>query len=820
MRVSYEWLKTMVDLPDDVSDLVAELVRTGTEVEAVEPVGADLDHVVTGRILSCEPHPDSDHMHVTMVDVGLRNVDGNGDPAPLQIVCGAPNVAAGEHVVVAMVGAVLPGDVKIKKSKLRGVESWGMNCSARELGLSGDHEGIMVLPDDAPVGVPAGEYLGVSDVVLDCEITPNRPDCLSMTGFAVEVGATLGEDTHIELPAVRREAGPATKDSVSVAVEDPERCSRYCARVLRGVKVGPSPEWLARRVTAAGSRPINNVVDVTNYVMYLTGQPLHAFDLAKVPVVDGRHAVVVRPARAGEHIVTLDGQDRELTPDMTVISDGNGEAIALAGVMGGGNSEVEESTCDVLLESACFSPGHTSRTSRDLGLMSEASIRYERKVDAAGCDEAAAIACALFEACCGAEVARGAVDVYPDPVKADTVALRPARVRELCGADIPTDFMVESLARLGCVVVPSRLGAYLDVVPPTSRPDLEREIDFVEEVLRLWGMGEVEPTIPGAVNHSGGLTRRQRLDKAVGEALRAGGLCETLTYNFAESGDLERLGMAEDGRGQAVRILNPLTADQGEMRRSIVPGLLRSVAYNLDHGVDDVMLYEQGRVFFGSPDAAQPAEPRYVSAVLCGAWGPDTWDSKPLPLDFFDAKGLVEELCRQLKVERLRFKAAKPERYPWLQPGRAAEVLCGKQRIGWLGNVHPSSLARFGIERDVVAFELDQDALLDHAQDQLPYRDIPTLPGVEQDLAIVVDEDMDYETCVQRIQSAGGRLLADIRLFDVYRDPVRVGPGKKSMAFALTFRAPDRTLTAADVEKAMEKLVNKISKSLGAEVRS
>ncbi len=688
-----------------------------------------------------------------------------------------------------------------------------------------------------------------------------------MTGFAVEVGATLGEDTHIELPAIEREAGPATKDSVSVTVEDPARCSRYCARVLRNVKVGPSPEWLARRVAAAGSRPINNVVDVTNYVMYLTGQPLHAFDLAKVPVVDGRHAMVVRPARAGsrpinnvvdvtnyvmyltgqplhafdlakvpvvdgrhamvvrpardgEELVTLDGQARTLTPDMTVISDGLGRAIALAGVMGGENSEVEDSTCDVLLESACFSSGHTSRTSRDLGLMSEASIRYERKVDAAGCDEAAAVACALFEACCGAEVARGAVDVYPEPVEATTIALRPARARELCGADIPTDFMVESLARLGCVVVPSRLGAYLDVVPPTTRPDLEREIDLVEEVLRLWGMGEVEPTIPGAANHTGGLTRRQRLDKAVGEALRAGGLCETLTYNFAESGDLGRLGMPEDGRGQAVRILNPLTADQGEMRRSIVPGLLRSVAYNLDHGVDDVMLYEQGRVFFGSPDAAQPAEPCCVSAVLCGAWGPDTWDSRPAPLDFFDAKGLVEELCRQLKVERLRFKVAKPERYPWLQPGRAAEVLCGKQRIGWLGNVHPSSLARFGIERDVVAFELDQDALLDHAQDQLPYRDIPTLPGVEQDLAIVVDEDVDYETCVQRIQSAGGRLLADIRLFDVYRDPVRVGPGRKSMAFALTFRAPDRTLTAADVEKAMEKLVNKISKSLGAEVRS
>lgn len=820
MRVSYEWLSTMVDLPQQVSDLVAELIRTGTEVEAVEHTGASLDHVVTGYILSCVPHPDSDHMKVTMVDVGPHNVDEQGDPVPLQIVCGAPNVAAHQHVIVAMEGAVLPGDFKIKKSKLRGVESCGMNCSARELGIGSEHDGIMVLPEDAPIGVPAGDYLGLSDTVIDCEITPNRPDCLSMTGFATEVGAVLSEPTHIEVPAIAHEVKPATKDLVDVAIADPERCSRYCARVVRNVKIGPSPAWLARRIVAAGSRPINNVVDITNYVMYLTGQPLHAFDLDSLTQRDGKRHIVVRPATDGEVLRTLDGQDRTLTPDMTVISDDGDAAVALAGVMGGENSEVTEKTVSILLESACFSPGHTSRTSRDLGLMSEASIRFERGVDAAGCVEVADIAAALFESCCEAEVCRGVVDVYPEPVEAATISLRPSRVRELCGADIPNDFMVEALARLGCSVVPSRLGSYLDVVAPTNRPDLTREIDLVEEVLRLWGMDRVEPTVPGAPNHPGGLTDLQRYAHMVGEALRASGLCETLTYNFADTGDLERLRMPDERLGQPVVILNPLTADQGQMRRTMIPGLLRSVAYNLAHGQDNVALYEQGRVFYGSSEASQPAEPQHVAGVLCGAWQQDSWDQKARPLDFFDGKGAVEQLAEALKIERLRFKVASPEKYPWLQPGRAAQIMAGKQCVGWLGNIHPLSLANFDIDQDVVAFEIDQDALLSHAQDMLHYQDIPTLPGVEQDLAIVVDEDVDYETCIQRIGSAGGKLLVDVRLFDVYRDPVRVGPHKKSMAFALTFRDPKRTLTAEDVEKVMDKLVKKISKSLGAEVRS
>lgn len=819
MRISYEWLKSMVDVPEDPSDLVAEFVRTGTEVEAVEKVGADLTNVVTAQVVSKKPHPDSDHMWLCQVSVGDRNVDADGNPVPLQIVCGAQNFEEGDHIVTAMIGAVLPGDFKIKKSKLRGVESCGMNCSARELGLGDDHDGIIILPKDAPVGMDYTDYLGMSDTVIDCEITPNRPDCLSMTGMAVEVAAMYDEDTHIELPSVKSEQGPDAHDLVDVTIDDPELCQRYTARVVRNVKIGPSPEWLARRVVAAGSRPINNVVDVTNYVMFLTGQPLHAFDLGKLTERDGRRHIVVRAAADGEKLETLDGVERTLTPDMAVITDDGKTPVALAGVMGGMNSEIDENTVDVLLESATFSSGHVSRTSRNLDLMSEASIRYERQVDGANCVNVAEIAAALFEECCGAEVCPGIVDAYPLVVPAPVIDFRPARARMLCGAQIPDEFMVARLSRLGCSI--ERVDdEHLTVTAPTNRPDLTREVDLIEEVCRLWGEGDIEPTLPAARNHAGGLTVEQKRIRLIGQTLRACGLSETSTYCFADPNDLVSLGITEEGRGIPVKIINPLVADQSEMRRSMLPGLVRSVAYNLDHGVPNVALYEIGRVFFGHESKSQPDEPTYVCGVLAGKRADDAWNSKFPDYDFFDAKGAVEQLLSALRLTKVRFKVADAQRYPWLQPGRAAEVLSQGEVLGWVGNIHPASLQKVGVDVPVVAFELSVEALLRLAVRELPYVDVPTLPGVTHDLAIVVDESVTYEQLVQRIGSAGGKLLADVRLFDVYRDPVRVGKGKKSMAFSLTYRAADRTLTSEEVEKAHEKLVNKVLRATGGEVRS
>lgn len=818
MRVSYEWLKTLVDLPQDPKDLEREFVRTGTEVEAVERVGANLDHVVTAQVVSKEPHPDSDHMYVTLVDVGNNNVDKDGNPVPLQIVCGAQNFNQGDHIVTAMIGAVLPGDFKIKKSKLRGVESCGMNCSSRELGLGDDQSGIMILPEDAPIGVPLTDYLGMSDVVLDCEITPNRPDCLSMTGMAVEVSAIYDTDTHIELPRVTSESGADASEQVDVTIANPELCSRYTARIVRNVKIGPSPEWLARRVTACGGRSINNVVDVTNYVMYLTGQPLHAFDLGKLTKEDGKYHIVVRAAEDGEHIVTLDGEDRELTSDMTVITDNGKTPIALAGVMGGLDSEITENTVDVLLESAVFDNGHISRTSRNLDLMSEASIRYERLVDPNGCASVADIAAALFEECCGAEVCPGIVDVYPKVKEAVTITLRPERVCALAGAQIPKEFMVSRLTRLGCKVAPADNGE-LSVIAPTNRPDLTREVDLIEEIVRLWGEGDIEATLPAARNHAGGLTSDQRQIRKIGRTLRALGLNETKSYLFASPDDLSKLGMSEEGRGVPVKVMSPLVADQSEMRRSIVPGLLRSIAYNLAHGVSNIAMYELGRVLFGHKDKSQPDEPSYVCGVLVGRLADDAWNAKYPAYDFFDAKGIVEGLLEALRIPKVRFRVAEPEQYGWLQPGRAAEILAGSETIGWVGNIHPLSLQNFDIEVPVIAFEISVASLLRLSQKDLPIVEPPTYPGISIDLAIVVDESVTAEQLVQRLKSAGGKLLCDIRLFDVYRDPLRVGEGKKSMAFSLTYRADDRTLTSEEVEKTHTKLVEKVLRSTGGEIR-
>ena len=821
MRVSYDWLKTMVELPEDPKDLERELIRTGTEVEALETMGDALDHVVTAQVLTKEKHPDSDHMWVCSVDVGDQNLGADGKPEPLQIVCGAQNFEAGDHIVTAMVGAELPGGVKIKKSKLRGVASCGMNCSARELGLSSDHSGIMILPPDAPVGVPFARYAGTTDVVLDCEITPNRPDCLSMVGMAREVGAIYDRDFHVEYPQIKAESGRPAADEVSVKIVDDGLCDRYVARVVRGVKVAPSPDWMIQRLAALGIRPHNNIVDITNYVMMLTGQPLHAFNLRAFPEHDGRRTVAVRAAREGEVFQTLDGVERTLAAGMGLITDGE-RPVALAGVMGGMDSEIEEDTVDVLVESACFNAGRTSHTSRDLSLISDASIRFERQVDETGCRKVADIACALIEELAGGAVAPGCVDVYPAPREIAPVPLRLSRVHKLCGAPIEADFVERALTRLGCDVVRTGEGEGTEfaVTPPSYRPDLPREVDLIEEVLRLWGMGRVEATIPAAKNHIGGLTREQHLVRRIGSILRACGLNETTTFGFAAPGDLEKIGMSAEGRGVPVVIMNPLVAEQTEMRRSLLPGLLQSVAYNEAHGTDGVQLYEIGSLFFGREGHSLPKEVRSVAGVLSGTMGEDTWNQKHDALRFFDGKGVVEELLAQLRVPKVRFRVAEGEGYGFLQPGRAAEVLSGGTVLGWVGEIHPDALSACEIDQPVVAFELGLDHLLKNAHNQENYHEFSTFPAVEHDLAIVVDEAVTYEDLERRITSAGGKLLSGVRLFDVYRDPVRVGVGKKSMAFALTYRSDDHTLTSEEVERAHEKIVTKVCKAVNGEVRS
>lgn len=821
MKVSYDWLREMVELPDDPAELATEFIRTGTEVEAIDTVGEAFDNIVTAQIISKEAHPDSDHLWVCMVDVGAHNVNAEGEPEPLQIVCGAQNFEAGDHIVTALIGAELPGDIHIKKGKMRGIVSMGMNCSARELGLSSDHAGIMILPADAPVGMPLAQYLGTSDTVLDCEITPNRADCLSMVGIAREVGAIYDRDYHVEYPTIKAETGRPTADEVSVEIADEALCSRYVARVVRNVKVGPSPEWLVQRLNACGIRPHNNIVDITNYVMMLTGQPLHAFDLSTFTENDGHRRIVVRAAHEGETFRTLDDVERTLAEGMALITDGE-RPVALAGVMGGMDSEIEDDTVDVMVESACFNAGRTSHTSRDLALISDASIRFERQVDETGCVDVANITCALIEELAGGEVAPGYVDVYPAPREVAPIELRLSRVHQLCGAPIEPAYIETALTRLGCSVAAQGEGDEMifTVVPPTFRPDLPREIDLIEEILRLWGMGRVEATIPAAKNHIGGLTRDQRLTRKVGQILRACGLNETMNFSFAAPGDLEKIQMSAEGRGCPVVLMNPLVAEQTEMRRSLIPGLLQSVAYNNAHGTANVQLYEIGTLFFGRENASAPKEREAVAGVLSGAMGDVTWNQKPMPLRFFDGKGVVEELLDQLRIPKIRFRPAEGEGYAFLQPGRCAEVLSGGTVLGWVGEIHPGAREAYDIDIPVVAFELNLEALLKGAGAQEAYREFSQFPSVEHDLAIVVDEAVTCEDLERRITSAGGKLLAGVRLFDVYRDPMRVGEGKKSMAFSLTYRSEDHTLTSEEVEKAHGKLVTKVCKAVNGEVRS
>ena len=830
MKVSLKWLSNYVDVPSDVKEFCDRLDLTGTGVEGVEKLGAQFDHVVTAQVVSKEKHPDSDHMWVTRVDVGDKNVDEQGNPEPLQIVCGAQNFNEGDHIVTAMIGAELPGGVKIKKSKLRGVSSCGMNCSARELGLGSDHDGIMILPEDAPVGMPFAEYAKLGDTVLDLEITPNRPDSLSVVGLAREVGAMYQRPYTSPLADMAAaleldQAGAPIEDEVKITIDDDVRCPRYTARVIRNCKVGPSPDWMVERLTAIGQRSINNIVDVTNYILFLFGQPLHAFDLDKLKGSDGRAHIVIRAAEEGEKLTTLDGEDRTLTSDMTVISTPEQGAVALAGVMGGLDTEVTDDTCNILLEAATFEAGRTSRTSRNLGLMSESSMRYERGVDDHDIDVRSAAAAMLIAEVSGGTVAcaasndAGIVDQWPRVTEQRDLAFRIPRFNKMMGSDIPRDFIVDILGRLGCQVSEGADADTLAVVAPTFRPDLEREIDLYEEVLRLWGMDRIPSSLPGGPGRVGTRSIAELKRETINNTLRACGLNETMTYSFAQPDDLARLRMSDEGLGEAVELINPMNADQSVLRRSIIPGLLRSVAHNQAHGVKNIQLYEIGETFHAAEGRQQPKERTRVAGVLVGAMGDAGWNDAPHAFDFFDGKGVVESLARELALPKLRFKALSADEAPHLQPGRAAQVLSGGTVLGWVGELHPLAVDAFEAHGPVVAFELELAALVKSSQPARPYVDVPTFPAVSLDVAFVVDEDVTHERMMQCMSSAGGKLLEGAQLFDVYRDEERVGAGKKSMAYALTWRAADRTLTSEEAEKAQAKLVKKVCGATGAEVR-
>jgi phenylalanyl-tRNA synthetase beta chain len=670
----------------------------------------------------------------------------------------------------------------------------------------------MILASDAPVGAPFSQWYGAADTVLELEVTPNRPDCLCMAGVAREVGAVL--DLAARMPSAEpHESGQTSAESCTVAIEDADLCSRYAVRVIRGVIVGPSPDWLAEKVTAAGTRPVSNVVDVTNLVMFELGQPLHAFDRSTLSVdSSGRTAITVRVARPGEKLVTLDGVKRDLRDDTLLICDESGP-VALAGVMGGEATEVSDATVDVLLESACFNPASVSRTSRSLGLVSEASMRFERTVDRSACVAALDRAAELIAEVAGGEISGGAVDVFPAPLSARVLTLRFSRLEALLGITLEPGEAARVLRSLGCDV--EEHTDRLEVVAPTFRPDLEREVDLIEEVLRIHGMEGVSATLPAGRGRIGGLTLEQQRRERIGETLRSCGLNETMTYAFGDPSDPERAQMPLSGDELLVELLNPMSAEQAVLRRSLLPGLLRSVSYNQRRGVADVHLYEIGGVFWTAEGRKQPKERETVGGVLAGAWNPSGWNDPAVPLDFFDGKGVIETLVRELAVERFKVRSAA---LGHLQPGRAAEIVVGGEVIGWLGEVHPTVLDRFDASGPVVAFEIDVARLLRAARAARPFVEVPRHPAVERDVAVVVDADVSAERIEQALRSVGGKLLAEVRLFDVYAG-TGIEPGKKSLAFSLSYRAPDRTLTADEVDSAHDRAIRKAMGAVGGVLR-
>jgi phenylalanyl-tRNA synthetase beta chain len=822
MRVPLDWLREYCDPPLDVKGIEERLTMTGTKVEAIHHHGVKApERFVVGRVLTCERHPDADRLSVCEVDLGPASPDG-----PAKIVCGAPNVAAGQTVAVACIGAVMPGGMEIKRAKLRGAVSEGMICAERELEIGSGGEGILVLDglvDEALLapGAPLAEALPIATEVVELEVTPNRPDCLGVYGVARELhaatGAPLAEAPWSEDPGSE---GPLA--GAQVSVECPDLCPRFTARLFENVVVAPSPPWLKARLSAAGQRPINNVVDITNYVMLLTGQPLHAFDLDRVAGAK----LTVRRAKEGEEVETLDGQTRKLDGGMVVIDDAKGPT-SIAGLMGGARSEVGEGTTKVLMEVASWDGPAIHRASWALGLRSEASARFEKGLDPEGCMHAQAVAARLMMELCGATVVPGTIDVAAGGGAGSTsgpIRLREARVAAILGVSVSRARQREILEALDFRTEEAPDG--LDVtVPPQRRADVTREADLIEEVARIDGLEKLPATLPPR-RPAGMLSPEQRLRRRAVDTMAGCGLQETVGWTFASADALERLRLpAEDPRrAKAVALENPLSEEQALLRTTLLGSLLDSAAHNAARGAVDLRLFEVGTVFSRLGGAAEGTprgegsgtgveEHTALAVLLSGRTAPPTWRTPDPPrADLYAVKGLLEALASALRVP----VECRPGTAPFLHPGRAAEVIAGGEPIGWLGELHPS-VSGWDLPGAAV-FELDLDRLIAaalRAEAESGYRDLVSFPAVLRDLAVSVAEATPSAEVVEAIRGVAGELLAGVQVFDVYTG-AQAGAGKKSIAMHLRFQAADRTLTDEQVNGLIDRILSHLKETTGA----
>ena len=797
MKVPLGWLREWIDLPGE-EELCERLTLAGLEIEEILRSGPDLSELRVGHVLERSPHPNADRLSLCKVDAG--------GPEPLRIVCGAPNVAAGQKVALALPGTTLPDGTKLKKSKIRGETSEGMICSPRELGLSDDHEGILVLDPAAPVGAPLPAVLQAGETILDVEITPNRGDWVSMLGMAREVRALFGGALRLP-PNEPIECARAAADDVRVSIEAPDGCARYVARVVRGVRVGPSPDWLRRRLESAGMRSINNVVDATNLVLLELGQPLHAFDLATL-----RGATVrVRRAATGEKLACLDGETRALAGTDLVIADAE-RAIALAGVIGGAETEVREGTRDVLIESAQFEPVGVRRTSRRLVLRTEASYRFERGVDRAGVQRAADRCALLVAELAGGEVSRGRVEATGNRLAhTDEIELHASHANRLLGTALTPDHVVELLGRVG---VAARGGELLHCAIPSWRNDLDIPADLVEEVARIHGYDRIEATLPlaevGAVERPAGyeLLGRAR------EALARVGLVELRLFPAFEAPDLEALRVPQgDPLRDTVRLGNPMPGQGSELSTTLLPNLLHAAARNLARQVERVQVFEAGRVFYARGDEL-PAEPLRAAALLIPGGRASLWESQAAE-PFYLAKGMAHEVLRALR-QPVSFREGSDA--PWLHPGACGELRRGDTVLCRVGELHPEVAKAFSIGAPCAVFELDLDACL-RAVPVLPgYREPSPYPAVRRDLAVLLDRAQPAGGVLEAIRKTAGQALASAEIFDRYEGK-GVPAGKVSIAFRLVFQRGDRTLQDTEVGKTTERIVAMLGQRFGAELR-
>lgn len=795
MKIPMKWISEYAPILTDAENYMNKMIMIGNGVEGYEDLGAGFDGVVVGKVLTCEPHPDSDHLHVTTVDIG------SGEP--LQIVCGAPNCEAGILVPVATIGARLPGDVKIKKGKLRGVESFGMLCGGDELGVPVElyphvgAAGLLIFHEDYPLGADVKPILGLDDTVMDFEVLANRPDCLSVWGMARETAVACG--TTFKKPAITvTEAGGDIHDYVKVEVEAPDLCPRYIARVIRNVRPGQSPMWLRKYLHGAGMRSINNVVDITNFVMLETGHPMHAFDL---DMVEGHH-IIVRKAVPGEAITTLDGKPHPLSGGQLVICDEK-KPSCLAGIMGGEESEITENTHTLMFECAVFDRASVRVTSRNLGIRTESSGRFEKGVSAKTAMEAMNRACQLMTELDAGDVVSGVIDLYPEPEKKQVITASCSRIAKRSGADIPAEETVRILRELNFEV--EQDGDQLTVTVPDYRQDVEGEADLCEEALRVYGYDHIPGTLLRGETTPGGRNPMMRLKDETSRILTGMGFLEIMNFSFISPKSVEKLGLPDgDRRLNMLPIRNPLGEDTSVMRSTLVPGMLTTLALNMNHGNERAYLYEIAAVF----DAEKRTEenlPTETRKLCLGMYGKDT--------DFFALRGAVERLLVQMGIETVCETGSEV----YYHPGRRAVLKAQDEVVCVLGEIHPEVRERFDMPQRAYVAELDLTQIMMLRSPMGAVRAMPRFPAVNRDLSLVMPEATPVGPLLQHMTEAAGKTLEDARMFDVYRSEA-LGADKKSIAFSFVFRGADHTLTDEEITGAMSRLL-KAAEDDGAVIR-